>query len=322
MEIDENRILFIGYEVYTRSIYSSVMDFIKIGLFNNINKKEISIKIKLPLFSMQQSKMGKNFKFRNGGIHYRDQGRGMVIVLVHGHLETSEIWSSFAGKLAEKFRVISVDLPGHGKSDIFGEVHTLEFMATVLRDLIGSLGIEKIFMTGHSMGGYVTMAFVDIYPDLLAGYCLFHSHPLADSAEVVMKRKLDINTVRAGGKNKLIPVSIPKMFANSNLQTFPDALHRSMKIASSVPADGIIAALKGMMARPSRLRVMEEGRVPCLWLLGAMDNYIDCQQIQTKVKLPGNAEVHILNGSGHMGFIEEEERSLEIVAEFAGKLFV
>jgi len=266
--------------------------------------------------------MEKNFKFRNGRIHYRDQGRGMTIILVHGHLETSEIWRSFAGKLAEKFRVISIDLPGHGKSDIFGEVHTLEFMATVVRDLIESLGTERIFLIGHSMGGYVTMAFVDLYPDMLTGYCLFHSHPLADSTEVVMKRKLDINTVRAGGKNKLIPVSIPKMFADQNLQTFSDAIQRSMKIASSVPADGIVAVLKGMMARPSRLYLMEEGRVPCLWLLGAMDNYIDCEQIQTKVRLPGNAEVHILNGSGHMGFIEEEERSLEIVAEFAGKLSV
>jgi pimeloyl-ACP methyl ester carboxylesterase len=175
-------------------------------------------------------------------------------------------------------------------------------------------------MTGHSMGGYVTMAFVDLYPDMLTGYCLFHSHPLADSAEVVINRKLDINTVRAGGKKKLIPVSVPKMFATTNLETFSLALKRSMKIASSVPADGIVAALNGMMARPSRLRAMEEGRVPCLWLLGALDNYIDCEQIQTKVMLPGNAKVHILNGSGHMGFIEEEERSLEILAEFAGKL--
>ena len=264
--------------------------------------------------------MKEYFEFSNGRIRYTDQGRGNVIVLIHGYLETSEIWSSFAGKLAEKFRVISVDLPGHGKSDVFGDVHTMEFMATTIRDLIENLGIKKIFMTGHSLGGYVTMAFVDLFPDMLTGYCLFHSHPFADSAEVVVKRKMDINAVRAGKKDKLIPLSISKMFANTNLLKFPDALQRSMKIASSVPARGITAVLKGMMARSSRLPVMEEGRVPCLWLLGAMDNYINCEQIQLKVKLPANAEVCILKNSGHMGFIEEEEQSLATLESFIRKL--
>ena len=261
------------------------------------------------------------FDFRNGRIYYRDQGNGKVILLIHGYLETSEIWSSFAGKLARKFRVISVDLPGHGKSNIFGEIHTMEFMATVLRDLIESLGIEKILLTGHSLGGYVTMAFVDLFPEMLTGYCLFHSHPFNDAEEVVVKRKMDIKIVKRGGKDKLIPVSITKMFATPNLQKFSGALQQSIKIATSIPNEGIIAMLKGMMLRPSRLSVMEEGRVNCMWILGIMDNYINCEQIQTKVRLPANAEVCILHSSGHMGFIEEEERSLEIMEEYVDKCY-
>ena len=71
--------------------------------------------------------------------------------------------------------------------------------------------------------------------------------------------------------------------------------------------EGIIAVLNGMMARPSRLSVMEEGKVPCLWILGAMDNYIPCDTIQKRVKLPSNARVVVLEKSGHMGFIEEED---------------
>jgi pimeloyl-ACP methyl ester carboxylesterase len=257
------------------------------------------------------------FDFRDGRICYSDQGRGKVIVLIHGYLETHEIWSSFGGKLARKFRVISVDLPGHGKSDIFGEVHTMEFLATAVRDLLESLGIKKILLTGHSLGGYVTLAFADLFPEALSGYCLFHSHPFADGAEVVVKRKMDINTVRRGGKNKLIPVSVSKMFATMNLEKFPGAVRRSIKIASSIPGDGIIAMLRGMMVRSSRLQVMEEGRIPCLWILGSMDNYINCEQIQARVNLSANARVCILNSSGHMGFIEEEKASMEILSEFA-----
>lgn len=264
--------------------------------------------------------MKKFIEYGQGRIHYTDQGDGKIIVLVHGYLETLEIWSSFAGKLAGKFRVISVDLPGHGDSDIFDDVHTMEFMSAAIRDLVQSLGTEKVFLTGHSMGGYVTIAFADLFPDMLAGYCLFHSHPFADSQEVLVKRKLDINVVSKGEKDQLIKTSISRMFATPNLQKFSGALQRSMKVGSSVPAKGITAVLRGMMARPSRLSVMEAGRIPCLWILGAMDNYINCEQIQTKVRLPGNAEVHILKNSGHMGFIEEEELALKILGSFVQRL--
>ncbi len=256
---------------------------------------------------------------RNGKIHYTDQGRGQVILLLHGYLETSEVWDGFSLKLAEKFRVISPDLPGHGQSDIFGETHTMEHMAGIIKELLESLEIEKAFLTGHSLGGYVALAFAERFPEKLSGYCLFHSHPLADSPEALEKREREINLVKAGKKDLMYPDNVVKMFAASNLKKFNASLERSKQIASSIQSEGIIAVLKGMMARPSRLSVMREGRVPCLWILGAMDNYIDCKLVQTKVKLPQNAELAVLNNSGHMGFIEEEEKSLEILTEFVGK---
>ena len=77
---------------------------------------------------------------------------GSRIVLLHGYLESSEVWNGFEMKLAKEFRVISVDLPGHGRSDVFGETHTMEFMADVLKDLLDSLRINKVFLAGHSLG--------------------------------------------------------------------------------------------------------------------------------------------------------------------------
>jgi pimeloyl-ACP methyl ester carboxylesterase len=263
--------------------------------------------------------MKKIYSYGKGVIHYNDQGKGKVIVLIHGYLETSEIWTSFARKLAEKFRVISVDLPGHGGSDIFSDVHTVEFMATVIKDLIEDTGTGKIFLTGHSMGGYVTLAFADLFPEKLTGYCLFHSHPFADSAEVVKRRKMEIRLIKAGKWNMFFSDSIQKMFASQNLEKFKAELHHSKKISASLPGQGIISVLNGMMTRPSRLSVMEEGWVPLLWILGAMDNYINCEQIQGRVRLPANAKVCVLPDSGHMGFVEEEEYSLKVLAEFVNK---
>jgi len=261
-----------------------------------------------------------NFKYRNGKIHYTDSGKGKVIVLLHGYLETSEVWRGFAGKLAEKYRVIVPDLPGHGQSDIFREMHSMEFMAEIIEELLNDLKIEKVFLTGHSLGGYVTLAFVEKFHKRLSGYCLLHSHPLADSPEAFEKRKREINMVQAGQKDLIYPDNITKMFATSNLEKNRTSLERSKKIASAIHGEGIIAILKGMMARPSRVGVMEEGEVPCLWILGAMDNYINYEEVRGKVRLPANSEILILENSGHMGFVEEEELSIKAIDTFIMKL--
>ena len=107
------------------------------------------------------------FLYKERRISYTDSGKGAVVVLLHGYLESSEVWNGFNDKLASEFRVISVDLPGHGLSDIYDEVHSMEFMATVIKELLESLGIKKGFITGHSLGGYVALAFLELFPEYL-----------------------------------------------------------------------------------------------------------------------------------------------------------
>jgi pimeloyl-ACP methyl ester carboxylesterase len=260
------------------------------------------------------------FSYKGGRVHFTDKGRGEAIVLLHGYLESSEVWNGFATKLSSQFRIISVDLPGHGLSDVYGDVHTMEFMADVLKELIDYLGLNKVFLTGHSLGGYVTLAFLGLYSARLNGYCLFHSQPFADTPEAIDKRKREIEIVKMGKKNLMYPDNVTRMFGPSNLEKFAVELQRSKDIASHIPGEGIIAVLNGMMIRPSRLSFMEEGKVPCLWILGTMDNYIPCEVIQSKVKLPANAEIVVLKNSGHLGFVEEEELSVKIVSEFVNSI--
>jgi pimeloyl-ACP methyl ester carboxylesterase len=264
--------------------------------------------------------MIRNFSYQGGNISYSDNGSGSTIVLLHGYLESSEIWNSFAEKLAERFRVISIDLPGHGASDIYGEIHTMEFMAGAVNGLLEELNMGSVFMAGHSMGGYVTLAFLESFPEKLSAYCLFHSQPFADQPAAIEKRRREIEIVKAGKKHLMYPDNVERMYASVNLGRLTDALRRSKEIASRIPDKGIIAVLSGMIARPSRAHLMEEGKVPCLWILGEMDNYIPRETIQSKVKLPPNSEVVILKNSGHMGFVEEEEESLKAITGFAGKL--
>jgi pimeloyl-ACP methyl ester carboxylesterase len=260
------------------------------------------------------------FIYRGRSISYTDTGRGTAIVLLHGYLESSEVWNCFKDKLASEFRIITMDLPGHGLSDVYGEIHTMEFMAEIVKELIHKMDLEKVFLLGHSLGGYVTLAFLELFPYYLSGYCLFHSQPFSDTPASLEKRRREISIVKNGKKDLMYPDNVTKMFASSNLEKFSEALLRSKGIASQIPGEGIISILNGMMIRPSRLEVMEEGRIPCLWILGSMDNYIPCDLIQTKVNLPANAVVVILGNSGHMGFVEEEDLSVKIISDFVNRL--
>jgi pimeloyl-ACP methyl ester carboxylesterase len=254
--------------------------------------------------------------YSGGKIYYTDAGEGDTVVLLHGYLETSDIWKDFAKRLTGNFRVISVDLPGHGLSKVYGDCHTVEFMAGAVKALLDNLHIEKIFLTGHSVGGYVTLAFLELFPELLKGYCLFHSHPFADSPEVLQKREKDIKNVRAGKKYLLYPESISAMYAAGNLVKFREAIQRSKDIASTIRDESIIALLNGLIIRTSRQSIMEKGMAPCLWILGKMDKYISWDAVQNRLKLPPNARVVVLENSGHMGFVEEEDLSVRIVKDF------
>jgi len=258
--------------------------------------------------------------YKGGKIYYSDTGTGKPIVLLHGYLESSEIWKRFAVRLSQTFRVIAVDLPGHGNSTLFSECHTMEFLATAVKGLIDALDIRKVFMTGHSLGGYVTLAFLEQYPENLTGYSLFHSHPFSDTPEVIKKREREISIVRSGRKFLIYPDNISLMFSNKNLPRFPEALQHAKDVASKLSDEGIIAVLNGMMVRPSRLSVMEAGKVPCLWILGRYDNYISCDQIQSRVKLPLNAQVRVLENAGHLGFIEEEDNAFSLMVDFIEQL--
>lgn len=260
--------------------------------------------------------MKKYFHYQGKKIFYTDAGNGPVIVLLHGYLETGDVWSRFSARLSASSRVLTVDLPGHGASDIFSEVHTMEFMAESINGLLNATGIERAFLAGHSLGGYITLAFAELFPERLTGYCLFHSHPLADTTEALEKREREIAIVKAGKKYLMYPDNVKLMFADKNLDKFSGEYELSKKIASEISAEGIVSVLKGMIARPSRVSVMESGRVPFLWILGLLDNYISCGEIQKKVKVPANCRVEILEYSGHMGFVEEEARSAEMITDF------
>jgi len=264
--------------------------------------------------------MKRNIQSDNIRVSYTMRGSGRPVVLLHGYLETGDVWDPLAEMMSDRFRVIVVDLPGHGESEVQGEIHTMEFLARAVREVLRDAGEERVMMAGHSLGGYVTLAFVELFPDMLSGYVLFHSHPHADTPEAIARRNREIAVVRAGRKNIMYPGNVSMMFSKENLRLMPAALERLRKIASVNSGEGIIAMLNGMIDRPSRQYILENGSVPLLWILGRHDLYFSPEKAMRDVGLPHNAEVVILERSGHLGFIEETEKSARLLMDFAGRI--
>ncbi len=106
-------------------------------------------------------------KYRGADIHFTSHGSGNPLILLHGFMESSRIWEPFLPTLCEHRQVVCIDLPGHGESGCFNEIHSMEDMAKAVKEVLWHLEIEKAAVAGHSMGGYVSLELNKIFPTLL-----------------------------------------------------------------------------------------------------------------------------------------------------------
>lgn len=249
--------------------------------------------------------MEKSIKYKGTQLVYTDSGEGTCIVLLHGYLESGKIWQHFVAQFSGRYRFIIPDIPGHGQSGSWGSAHTMDELAGAVFAIMEAEGITRVFLAGHSMGGYITMAFAALYPESLSGYALVHSTPFADTEEKQQNREREIALVLCGKKRQIISVNIPKAFAMDNLEKMSAELEYTKQIALESPDEGMIALLNGMKDRPDRTSVLQDPRLPLLIIGGMKDNYIPAEVVDKLVALAPHARVLRLKESGHMGFMEE-----------------
>src|SRR3954464_4403577 len=152
----------------------------------------------------------KSATLKNSTISYVDEGEGKPIVLLHGFCGSSAYWSDALPDLSEHYRVIAPDLPGHGDSKTTLENYSIADIADILKELLDQLNIGLVAMFGHSLGGYITLAFAEKYSDSLTGFSLVHSTAYPDSDEAKKGRTANIEKVNNEGINTLIDGLIPK----------------------------------------------------------------------------------------------------------------
>ena len=259
-------------------------------------------------------------EYKGGEINYESYGSGRTIILLHGFLESSSMWNNYSTKLSKTKRVICIDLPGHGKSDNYGYVHSMEFMAECVKSVLDHLNIRKCLIVGHSMGGYVGLAFAELYPDYLKGLCLFFSTSREDSIAKKQSRDTAIKLVKENHKS-FIRKAIPLLFRSKNRTLFKDEIKALKQDALQTSQQGVIAALQGMKIRPDRELIIKFCSCRVLFIAGKYDQVISLEAIKEQANASEKAELVIIDDVAHMGHIENKEKCYSKIKSFVNQCF-
>ncbi len=253
--------------------------------------------------------------FKNASINYSDAGSGDTLVLLHGFTESLAIWDDFSKHLSEHFRVVSIDLPGHGSSDCIGDVHDMELMADILKSVLDKLTIGRCVLIGHSMGGYVALAFSRRYSGSVCGLGLFHSTALSDSEQAKEGRMRAIEAIRKDHHDFLAGF-IPSLFAEQNRDLYKKEIEALVEEAKQMSKESVIAAQMGMKVRHDSKDVLEKAKYPVMFISGHQDSRIPVNDLQPQLLLPETTYSLLLKNCGHMGYLEEKDKTLGFVKYF------
>jgi pimeloyl-ACP methyl ester carboxylesterase len=246
--------------------------------------------------------------------YYERNGEDIPLVFIHGLCEESSLWDDFV-KPFDSHRIVSIDIPGFGNSDVIKDL-TIEDAAEIVKLVITTLHIKKCILIGHSLGGYISIAFARKYESLLGGMVLFHSHPFEDKEEKKLSRQRDIEFIQKNGHfhyiKQLIPNLFADIFASSNKFLLDSMVHK----AATFPPEGIIVAHTMMMRRQDYSFVLRNIRIPVSFIIGVQDKTIPFDLSMAQTHLANIADIHVMPEVAHMGMIRSKEKTQNIVANF------
>ncbi len=238
-------------------------------------------------------------------------------MLLHGFLENSTMWHAHVTELAKKHRVICLDLLGHGATDCLGYVHTMEDMADAVHHVLHELKIRKAILVGHSMGGYIALAFAELYPEMMKGLVLMNSTSKADSEERKLNRDRAILAVKKSYINA-IRMAITNLFSEDNRERLTEEIEVVKQEALKTPLQGIVAAQEGMKIRNDREALLHLTSYPKMLILGKKDPVLNYDETKNQVE---NSEVALVTfNDGHMSHIENKDELTAVLLNFLKKV--
>lgn len=253
---------------------------------------------------------------KNIQVHYTLKGKGPALVLLHGFMETSEMWEDFTDELAKKRQVICIDLLGHGQTGCIGYIHSMSAMAEAVFSVLNHLKIENISCIGHSMGGYVALALAELYPELIEDLCLLNSTYEADGNERKILRARAAEMAKTNLES-LVRMSFTNLFPESSREKFKSEFEKALAIGLNTSQQGFIAGHKGMAIRPNRFEVFKTIKEKKVIVIGEKDWIVDKDVLISDTK---NTGVKIeLFSEGHMSYIENKSELSYFLKHFSEK---
>ncbi|OQY92958.1 MAG: alpha/beta hydrolase [Sphingobacteriales bacterium UTBCD1] len=263
--------------------------------------------------------MDKYLSYRGSSIHYKISGTGNTAVLIHGFGEDGSIWKRQAGYLKDQFHLIIPDLPGSGTSGLISNI-SIEGMADMVNAILDNENISDCTVIGHSMGGYITLAFAEKYSSVLNGFGLFHSTSYADSEEKKANRRKSIEFIKQHGSFEFLKNITPNLFSPDSNKRFKKEINEFITSLRYFTPEALIAYYEAMIKRPDRSAQLTESPVPVLFVIGQYDTVIPINDLLQQSHLPSKAFIHILSESGHMGMMEESGKSNSVLENFLNSL--
>ena len=259
--------------------------------------------------------MTKTVLYQGKNLSYQIFGSGPTVVLLHGFGEDGNVWKNQISFLEPSFHLIIPHLPGSGSSDITDD-KSMDGLAESIYFILKEEGIEQCTMIGHSMGGYVTLAFTEKYSSLLDSFGLFHSTAFADSEEKKLSRKKGIQNIEENGASSFLNDFVPNLYGPSTKIVNQIIIDDHLKDVSYFTKAALRSYFQSMMVRPDRTNVLKQNKIPVLFVLGRNDAAIPFNDVLRLASMPDIAYIHILEESGHMGMIEEPELTRSILNNF------
>lgn len=246
-------------------------------------------------------------------IHFSVQGSGSAVVLLHGFLEDSSMWNDVTKELNKKYKVICIDLLGHGKTDCLGYVHTMEEMANTIKTVLKSIRIRKVTLIGHSMGGYVALAFAESNLNYIKGLCLLNSTAQGDNEE---RKKLRLRAIEMAQKNykALVSMSINNLFLQEKRKDIIGEIEVAKNIALATSAQSYVACTEGMRIRKNREFVLQSLTEKKIIIAGKQDPVLDYSLIKEEVMRTNTPLITL--PFGHMCHLESPKEFLIAVQNF------
>lgn len=263
--------------------------------------------------------MQKTISIDQAIIHYTVTGNGKPVVLIHGFGENSDVWKNQVAFLKDSYQLIIPELPGSGQSSLVDDM-SMEGMAAVIKQILDKEHTSNCTMIGHSMGGYITLAFAEKDPELLNGFGLFHSTAYADSEEKKATRKKGIAFIKEHGAFEFLKTTTPNLFSALTKEERPELIDQQIAGLSNFLPPSLVSYYQAMMQRPDRTNILKTSAVPVLFIMGEDDNAVPIKDVLEQCHLPGKSYIHVLNSSGHMGMLEETDKSNKALAHFLSEI--